>query len=136
MTIQDEKLCNFVTTNGIDFICTRCGLILRSMTQETIPPIFVCQGPVLDEDTEKSLPSFTERLKNFAQSAVEHIKHGMKLCTDEQISKRLEICKQCEFYKNETCSKCGCPLVRHRKYISKLAWAEQECPVGKWGKEL
>lgn len=132
----DNALCNFVTTDGRDYICTRCGLILRSINGETIPPVFVCQGPSMNTEEEKSLPSFTERLKNFAQSTVDHIKHGMKLCTDEQIAKRLDICKGCEYYQNETCTKCGCPLVRHRKYISKLAWAEQECPIGKWGKEI
>ncbi|HTM54977.1 MAG TPA: hypothetical protein VL175_13170 [Pirellulales bacterium] len=33
------------------------------------------------------------------------------------------------------CSQCGCPANdRLPKFVSKLAWADQECPVGKWPK--
>jgi len=32
-----------------------------------------------------------------------------------------------------TCSQCGCPANdRLPKFVSKLAWADQECPMGRW----
>lgn len=56
-----------------------------------------------------------------------------KPCTQEQIDSRLEICKGCEFYKNNSCLKCGCSLSRDRNYMNKLYWADKSCPIGKWG---
>lgn len=80
-----------------------------------------------------SVPSFAQRLKNFAASAVKHVAAGMPMCTDEQVAERFAICQACEFYQDGTCQKCGCPLARERKFISKLSWAKESCPVGKWG---
>jgi hypothetical protein len=28
---------------------------------------------------------------------------------------------------------CGCPVVREKAFVSKLSWAGEKCPVGKWG---
>jgi hypothetical protein len=56
-----------------------------------------------------------------------------KPCTQEQIDTRLEICKGCEFYKNNSCLKCGCSLSRDKNYMNKLYWADKSCPIGKWG---
>jgi len=56
-----------------------------------------------------------------------------KQCSQEQIDERMEICKGCEFYQNNTCLKCGCALSRERNYMNKLLWADQSCPVNKWG---
>jgi hypothetical protein len=57
----------------------------------------------------------------------------MPRCTDEQIAERFAICQGCELLSGGACSKCGCPVVREAKYISKLSWANESCPVGKWG---
>lgn len=78
-------------------------------------------------------PSLAQRVANFAASAAKHVASGMPMCTDEQIQARWAICQGCEFHQNGTCMKCGCPLVRERHYISKLSWANEKCPVGKWG---
>lgn len=78
-------------------------------------------------------PSPLEKAKNFASSAARHVAAGMPRCTQEQIDARYAICQQCEHFQNGACAKCGCPLVRERQYISKLSWANEECPVGKWG---
>ena len=29
---------------------------------------------------------------------------------------------------------CGCPVGQELKFISKLAWADQECPIAAWPK--
>ena len=55
-----------------------------------------------------------------------------KQCTQEQIDERMDICNGCEFYKNNTCLKCGCALSREKNYMNKLLWADQSCPINKW----
>ena len=32
------------------------------------------------------------------------------------------------------CSICGCNINTKKKFMNKLAWADQECPIGKWKK--
>lgn len=78
-------------------------------------------------------PSVLTKAMNFAKSAVNHVASGMPMCTQEQVDQRFAICQACEFYKDGGCLKCGCPLVREKKFISKLSWANEKCPVGKWG---
>ena len=56
-----------------------------------------------------------------------------KQCSQEQIDNRLAICQTCEFYQNNSCLKCGCTLNRDKNYMNKLLWADQRCPVDKWG---
>jgi hypothetical protein len=55
-----------------------------------------------------------------------------KQCTQEEIDARMDICKGCEFFKNNTCMKCGCALSREKNYMNKLLWADQSCPIKKW----
>lgn len=78
-------------------------------------------------------PPLTQKIANFAKSAVRHVASGMPMCTQEQVDERFAICQGCEFLKDGACLKCGCPLVREKKFLSKLSWANESCPVGKWG---
>lgn len=90
-------------------------------------------GPLLGLERDDA-PSFLEKVKNFAVAAAEHVAAGMPMASDEEILRRHDICRACEFLKDNACTKCGCPIVRERQYVSKLSWADQECPIGKWGK--
>lgn len=81
-------------------------------------------------------PSFLAKVKNFAVASAKHVAAGMPMASDEEILRRHDICQGCEFFKDNACAKCGCPVVRTKKYVSKLSWADSECPVGKWGKAL
>ena len=76
---------------------------------------------------------FSQKLKNFTKSAVKHLASGAQLCTEEEVARRHAICQTCEFLKDGACRKCGCPVVREKKFISKLSWANESCPIGKWG---
>lgn len=78
-------------------------------------------------------PSFFEKVGHFATSAVKHVAAGAPRCTDEQVAARHAICSTCEYFDGKACTKCGCPVSRERAYISKLSWAGESCPVGKWG---
>ena len=79
-------------------------------------------------------PGFLTKVKNFAAAAASHVAAGMPMASDADIIKRHDICLQCEHFKDNACSLCGCPLSRVAGYVSKLSWADQECPAGKWGK--
>ena len=78
-------------------------------------------------------PSLLQKAKNFAASAVKHVAAGAPRCTQEQIDARFAICQQCEHFDGRACRQCGCPVVREKQFVSKLAWAGEKCPVGKWG---
>ena len=80
-------------------------------------------------------PPLLERMGNFATSAARHVAAGAPRCTDEQVAARHAICSGCEYFDGKACTKCGCPVSRERTYISKLSWAGESCPVGKWGPE-
>lgn len=77
--------------------------------------------------------SWLSKARNFATATAKHIAAGMPTASDEEILRRWTICQGCEFLKNDACSKCGCTVARDRKFVSKLAWADQSCPAGKWG---
>ena len=73
------------------------------------------------------------KAKNFATSAARHVAAGMPQASDEDVAARFAICQQCEHYDGKACRKCGCPVVREKRFLSKLSWANESCPVGKWG---
>lgn len=78
-------------------------------------------------------PSLLQKAKNFTSSAARHIASGMPMCDQAEVDRRFAICQGCEFYKDGTCQKCGCPLKRQKGILSKLSWANEKCPIGKWG---
>lgn len=69
-----------------------------------------------------------EIIKNFANSVSTYIASGFKHVDQEIKTQRLDICKQCEHFKNSTyqCDQCGCFL------MIKTGWATEKCPIGKW----
>jgi hypothetical protein len=77
-------------------------------------------------------PSLLVKAVNFATSAARHIAAGAPRASDAEIERRFAICQGCEHYDGNACTKCGCPVVRESRFVSKLAWANEKCPVGKW----
>ena len=59
----------------------------------------------------------------------------MPKATEYQIWRRYEICTKCDKFEKDTCLICGCNVNIKRVFLNKLAWADQECPLGKWNKE-
>lgn len=78
-------------------------------------------------------PSILQKAANFATSAAAHVAAGMPQATQEQIDARFAVCQTCEHFDGRACRLCGCPVVRERAFVSKLAWANEKCPAGKWG---
>lgn len=76
------------------------------------------------------------RVQTFLKSLFWHVWAGFPKSTQEQINYRLNICLSCDKYdkENKECSVCGCNVNHKRIFMNKLAWADQQCPVGKWQK--
>jgi hypothetical protein len=76
------------------------------------------------------------KIKTFIKSLFFHIYAGLPKSSREEISERYSICLSCDLYDNikEECQVCGCSISNKSKFMNKLAWADQECPVGKWSK--
>ena len=77
-----------------------------------------------------------KKLKNFIRSFWFHIWAGFPKCTNQEILNRYNICIECDkFYKEkQQCLVCGCNLSTKKIFMNKLAWSDQECPIGKWNK--
>lgn len=78
------------------------------------------------------LKSHEGNIENKDQNiSVENIDNG--LCSKEQIDERLEICSNCEHYRDNSCLLCGCVVVREHNFNNKLAHKTASCPINKWG---
>lgn len=103
----------------------------RATKPGRVPQLPAQQPPALAREADPV--SWLQKAKNFAKATAQHVAAGMPTASDEEILRRHAICTGCEFFVNDSCGKCGCPISRDRKFVSKLAWADQSCPVGKWG---
>lgn len=76
------------------------------------------------------------KLQTFAKSLWFHIYNGFPKSTHTEILNRHSICQKCEYFnaKRSQCNICGCFISTKKIFLNKLAWADQECPVGKWNK--
>jgi len=78
-----------------------------------------------------------QKIKTFLKSLWFHVWAGFPKSTQEEINFRFKICTGgCDMYNKEdsSCLVCGCNLSQKKIFINKLAWADQECPIGKWEK--
>lgn len=124
-------LCDFVTYDGMHFKCTNCGIELKFTEEQISAPVYICDTSI-EKGQNESFPTFIQKLKNFAKSTIDHIMVGSPTCSEELIEKRYKICQSCENFHNNSCRLCGCYLHRNKKFVSKLAWADQKCPINKW----
>jgi hypothetical protein len=82
----------------------------------------------------QAAPTFASKAVAFFSAAAQHVAAGMPMATDAEIVRRHDICLKCEHLQHDACNLCGCPVSRVAGYVSKLSWADQECPAGKWGR--
>lgn len=76
------------------------------------------------------------RLITFCKALYFHIGNGLPKANSAQILYRYQICQLCDRYENKYCLECGCNVNDKSIFLNKLAWADQECPLGKWNKIL
>lgn len=76
------------------------------------------------------------RLYTFLKSLYFHIGSGFPKSTQTQINDRYSICMECDQFNHSKseCYVCGCNINKKMIFLNKLAWADQECPIGKWHK--
>jgi hypothetical protein len=127
--------CQFVFIKDNTYKCINCDNQITVIDEYNEPPMMMCRAYIVKQESMlQENVSFSQKVKNFASSLYGHIKNNMELCPDHIIEKRYDICKSCEYFKDSTCTKCGCPLIRDRAYISKLAWSNEACPINRWTK--
>ena len=108
--------CKFIPNANGTFVCKYC----RDEQPEKIVQQCVF-SPVL-------------RTMRFTKEAIAHLLNGSPTCTQQQLDERFAVCQACKWFRGNTCNhqKCGCNVNGAQKYLNKLAWAEQECPDGRW----
>jgi hypothetical protein len=114
-----------VTERGL--VCCSCGGSLDAK----FPICAACHRAETTSETDA--PPFLEKARNFAASAARHVAAGMPQASEEQVAERFAVCQGCKHFDGKACRKCGCLIVRERKFLSKLSWANESCPIGKWG---
>jgi len=116
-------------------VCAICGLAMRGPNVLRECDTRDQHRPLVQQDlAHTDAHGFLTKVKNFASAAVSHVAAGMPMASDAEIIRRHDICLTCEHLMNDACKLCGCPVSRVYGYLSKLSWADQECPAGKWGK--
>jgi hypothetical protein len=74
-------------------------------------------------------PGLLRKAAAFAGAVVRHAAAGLPQAPPAEAARRLALCLECpEFVAGkQSCRRCGCDMPR------KVRWAEQACPLGKWG---
>jgi len=89
---------------------------------------------MLEKENIAQFPSVFQQARNLMKqvwlSGSDAIKGKPIIASAEKANARLQICENCEFYKDTRCIKCGCFM--HKKVHIESA----DCPVNKWGSEL
>lgn len=82
----------------------------------------------MSEKPKKQFPGKAQMLANFSKAAVEIVKSGFEVVSEEQLSKRLDTCNDCELLirDEKRCGSCGCYL------SAKAPFKASKCPEGKW----
>lgn len=107
-----QKQCSFIDTGFDTYQCQNCGVVVTSYEG---PPIMMC---------------------SFSDTDIKELQELDFAASISTIQNRYNICKSCDFYSNHSCSKCGCRVVSFMEFKNKLVWKDQECPIGKWGKDI
>ena len=79
---------------------------------------------------------FLLKVKVFLKSLWFHVARGLPKSTQQEINDRFNVCLNCDKFNilKSECKVCGCNINTKRVFLNKLAWADQECPIGKWSK--
>lgn len=120
---NNHSMCVFTTTNWIDFECINCGLKIKATERQTSMPMFPCNQIYLKT---------YQTTDNYIDQIMESFKDNPDLAEKSTIQHRLSICEGCEFYQKDTCTKCGCAMMRNRNFVGKILKKDSSCPENKW----
>lgn len=127
-------------------------IVSKGVTEDGVPYTHTRRKLKGSQRVETRGPSMFQKGINFGKALLKHVLNGSPRSTSEAILKRLEVCQSCPMYKVlpekkipkhlqhltvGTCmhKSCGCYLHKAEVFPNKLAWADQECPLQKWGRE-
>jgi hypothetical protein len=130
------KDCIFKPNPSGGYTCENCGLTLSRGDIKAN-----CRSTINDLPKPES-PSLLQRAWNFGKAAINHVLAGNPVVPEEVMKARLDICRSCPLFKPNhnqvggvcTHSSCGCNIQDNLDYLNKIAWADQECPIKRWGK--
>lgn len=147
----DDIFCELEETNTTGrYQCKVCNVLYNlekngstSPSQIPIPCLVKMsqQGNKLDIDLNYKVesilpqnkhPSLLTKVKNFLTALYKHLVSGAKRTSATERQRRYDICAGCEFFDGNACTKCGCPISRQARFVSKLDWSDQHCPIDKW----
>lgn len=74
------------------------------------------------------LPSLPQMASNAAKDLLSWVASGAPISPQELTESRLMICRACEFFQKNRCTKCGCFMK------AKASMVTAKCPLGKWVK--
>lgn len=116
----------------------KCPICSRTLPIEAGDPKYYpirCSCGFVDHGDKHNKPGPLTRAANFGKALIEHKRNGNPKASKAEIQARFETCKPCERFDGEMCRhpKCGCSVNNVTQFRNKLAWADQSCPMGKWG---
>jgi len=115
--------CSFTTKDWINFECSNCGMKIRATEVQTTMPMFPCKSIYLKND--KSTEDYIDQiLVRFSENPT--------LADKDTIKHRLSVCEGCEFFQDDTCTKCGCAMIRNKNFVGKILKTDASCPENKW----
>lgn len=68
----------------------------------------------------------------FFRALLKHARDWFRKCSRKEIRQRLEICRSCDQFTGSACAHCGCSVNLEKRFLNKLAWRSESCPLGKW----
>ena len=107
-----------------EILCMTKGTDLHKLRMAEMEEAMTKARKEHEKDMEQSEPFPTPEGFTEAKSAQ---------ATEEQINNRMDICKVCDHYKDDSCLLCGCRVVRDTVHHNKLADKSASCPDGRWG---
>lgn len=115
---------------GIKILCFKqqqklADATFQQMTQKSMSNIDVSDSVDLSEIARNELIRQSKQKENEDNPE--------NMCSQEEITARLDICNKCEHYQENACLLCGCRVVREVNYQNKLAHRDASCPINKWG---
>lgn len=119
--------CDFRHTLKGRMKCRRCGYIVPQHIAERAQGNIVreCRGPI-------RFPDVLSRLASFGKAVWRRVRRWGDNRTEAEVAAIFAICEECPHLTDRGCAKCGCRVSRESKWLNKLRWRSEHCPIGKW----
>jgi hypothetical protein len=130
--MTDLPSCKFRTVRSC---CSRSYLCQHNQvhTPGNIVDHWICTDCRFQEPGEpeveadaNSPPPMTQRAWNLAESLTAFVADGLRLVSRGEYQSRLQICEECTYRTDSTCTKCGCIIAL------KARGRAFQCPEGLW----